>query len=197
MTRIAVFASGSGSNAEKIIRYFQQHPAIRVCWVLTNNPNAGVIGRAKALDVPCHLFDRRQFRETTAVVEFLKSEKIDLVVLAGFLWLVPANLINAFHGRIINIHPALLPQFGGKGFYCEHVHRAVIESGQPISGITVHAVNEQFDSGDILFQAACHVDRSDNADQLAHKIHALEHRYFPVVIEKLIESGLPIPDSRA
>lgn len=197
MTRIAVFASGSGSNAEKIIRYFQQHPAIRVSWVLTNNPNAGVIGRAKALHVPCHLFDRRQFRETTAVVEFLKSEKIDLVVLAGFLWLVPANLINAFHGRIINIHPALLPQFGGKGFYGEHVHRAVIESGQPISGITVHAVNEQFDSGDILFQAACHVDRSDNADQLAHKIHALEHRYFPVVIEKLIESGLPIPDSRA
>jgi phosphoribosylglycinamide formyltransferase-1 len=195
MTRIAVFASGSGSNAERIIRHFSGHPDIQVVRVLTNNPQAGVIQRARDLGVPCRVFDRKQFINTGEVLQVLQAEQIDFVVLAGFLWLVPPDLIRAYRGRMVNIHPALLPHFGGKGFYGEHVHRAVIASGQPLSGITIHAVNEHFDSGDILFQAGCHVDRLDAAESLADKIHALEHRYFPVIIEKLIGAGLPLPVS--
>lgn len=196
MIRIAVFASGSGSNAENIIRYFTGHASVRVEWVLTNNPQAGVISRAASLEIPCMTFDRKALRETGEVLDFLRSERIDFIVLAGFLWLVPATIIRAFSGRMVNIHPALLPHFGGKGFYGEHVHRAVIASGQPLSGITIHAVNEQFDSGDILFQAACHVGRQDTPDSLAEKIHRLEQRYFPVVIDKLIASGLPLAAAR-
>lgn len=154
---------------------------------LTNNPNAGVIGRSARLGIPCKIFNREAFYSEKTVINILREAKIDYLILAGFLWLVPPEIIQLYKGRIINIHPALLPDFGGKGFYGERVHETVINSGLPVSGITIHHVNERFDEGGILFQAACHVEKSDDAKSLAGKIHKLEYKYFPVVIEKLIK----------
>ncbi len=183
---LAIFASGSGTNAENIIRYFNSDKEIKISRIFTNNPSAGVINRAKRLNIPCTVFNRSDFYEEEKILELLAKESIDFIVLAGFLWLVPLPLIVSFKGRIINIHPALLPSFGGKGFYGEKVHRAVIASGLPISGITIHHVNEHFDEGEIVFQAACHVSQSDDEVTLAAKIHDLEHAYFPPVLEKII-----------
>ncbi len=185
--KIAVFASGSGSNAENLVRYFHSSTKAKVECILTNNSKAGVIERAAQLDVPCTIFSRKDFFESNDVLIFLQEKKIDLVVLAGFLLLVPQNLLRAFEKKIINIHPALLPGFGGKGFYGANVHKAVIESGNLLSGITIHYVDEKFDAGEIIFQAACYIEKNETAESLASKIHELEHRYFPVVVEKILD----------
>ena len=184
--RIAIFASGSGTNAENIIRYFGQGKPARVALILTNNKNAYVIDRANKFGVPCKVFNRNTFYHTEEILDFLKEQAIDLVVLAGFLWLVPENLIRSFPGRIINIHPALLPKYGGKGMYGHMVHDAVIKSGDPESGITIHYVNESYDSGAIIFQARCAILPGYTADDLAEKVHELEYKYYPEVIEKVL-----------
>ena len=158
--KIAVFASGSGTNAENLIRYFSNSGRAKVELVLCNNPVAGIIERARNLGVPSVVFNRKDFYESTMVLNQLLEKKIDLVVLAGFLWLIPWNIIATFEKKIINIHPALLPGFGGKGFYGMKVHQAIIDSKSLLSGITIHYVNEKFDEGEIIFQAASHAQRA-------------------------------------
>jgi phosphoribosylglycinamide formyltransferase-1 len=189
MKRIAIFASGSGTNAEKIARHFENSEAARVTLILCNNPKAGVLNRAQNLGIPVFLFNKYELEKELRVLTVLKDQKIDLVVLAGFLLKVPDYLIKSYPNRIVNIHPALLPKFGGKGMYGQHVHEAVIAAGETHSGITVHYVNEHYDEGTILFQASCSVDEKDNADSLAKKIHQLEHQHFPLVIQSLLENG--------
>jgi len=183
---IAVFASGSGTNAENIIRYFEDNETIRVSCVLTNNPDAMVIQRAMKLGVPVKIIDRTSFYSTNRIVEFLMSKKIDLIVLAGFLWLVPPNLLNQFSGRVINIHPALLPKYGGKGMYGPKVHVAVSESGDTQSGITIHFVNEIYDAGNSIFQARCTIKPHEEPDSIAEKVHELEYTHYPKVITQVI-----------
>ncbi len=184
--KIAVFASGAGTNAENLIRYFSLSEKAKVELILTNNSSAGIIARAKALNTPCVVFSRKELHETDNVLNLLLEKKIDFIVLAGFLLLVPEKVIRAYEKKIVNIHPALLPAH--KGLYGNHVHQAVIDSGSLISGITIHYVNERFDEGEIIFQAACHVHKEDTAGMLAAKIHALEYSYFPVVVEKAIRN---------
>ena len=187
MIRIAVFASGSGTNAEKVIQHFNNNQNAGVVLVLTNNSGAGVIERARRLNIPTKIFTKSELYDGS-VRNILSENKIDFIVLAGFLLLIPENIINEFHKKIINIHPALLPAHGGKGFYGDNVHQAVISSGAIMSGITIHHVNDKFDDGEIIFQAACHIDKSETPESLAKKIHALEYSYFPVVIEKVIKT---------
>jgi phosphoribosylglycinamide formyltransferase 1 len=184
--QIAIFASGSGSNTQRIIEYFQHHPTIRVTTVLSNNPNAGVLERAKRLEVPSLVFTRKEFYESDAVLQHLRNADISFIVLAGFLWLMPSNLVDAFPDRIVNIHPALLPKFGGKGMYGRHVHEAVVEAGEKESGISIHLVNKHYDEGSILFQASCPLTPADTPEKVAHKVLELEHRHFPKVIEQVI-----------
>jgi phosphoribosylglycinamide formyltransferase-1 len=186
MKKIAIFASGSGTNAENIIRYFSTGNIAKVALVLSNRREAYVLQRAKALKVKTAFFDRNDFCASGSVNELLLREDISLIVLAGFLWLVPEQILNSFKGRIINIHPALLPAYGGKGMYGERVHRAVIENGETESGITIHHVNSRYDEGDIIFQARCSVDPCDTPETLAAKVHALEYEHYPPVIEQLI-----------
>ncbi len=186
--RIAVFASGSGSNAENISRFFNQHPTIKVSLFLTNKPDAPVIDRAEKLGIPCYIFNREQFYNTETVIEELRKYCIDFVVLAGFLWLIPSNLLRSFPKRIINIHPALLPKYGGKGMYGAKVHETVIANKEKESGITIHFVNEEYDAGDIIFQAKCEIDTNDTPESVAGKVHELEYKHFPEIIEKVVES---------
>jgi phosphoribosylglycinamide formyltransferase 1 len=185
MSKIAVFASGSGTNAENIFRYFSSSKSAEVTLILTENPKAFVIDRAKKLGVPCHIFTVEELKKGL-VTRLLKDNKIDLVVLAGFLRLIPEDLINAFPNRILNIHPALLPKFGGKGMYGMRVHKAVVDSGESETGITIHLVNEEYDSGDILFQARCPILPCDEPETVAERVHALEYQYYPEVIKKFI-----------
>ena len=187
MKNISILASGTGTNAENIIRFFSNDKKAKVTLVLSNRPQAKVLERAAALGVDAFFFDRPQFYETGEVLMMLRRRETDLVVLAGFLWLVPGDLIEAFRGRIINIHPALLPRFGGKGMYGDRVHRAVLDAGCTESGITIHYVNEHYDAGDIIFQATCPVLPGDDADSLAERVHALEYEHYPRVIERLVE----------
>ena len=184
--RIAIFASGSGSNAENIYDYFKSNDKVEISLILTNNSTAKVIERASRLVIPCEIFDRETFYKTTIIVDLLKNKNIDLIVLAGFLWLIPEQLVKAFPDKIINIHPALLPKYGGKGMYGDKVHETVVGNGEKESGITIHFVNEKYDEGNIIFQAKCEVLPTDNASDLAQKIHALEYQHFPVVIERLL-----------
>lgn len=188
--RIAIFASGSGSNAQRIAEYFSGTGLLEISAVYCNNPGAYVLERAKLLDIPSVLFSRNDFYHTTLVLDDLKSRKIDWIILAGFLWLIPGSILKAFPQRIINIHPALLPSYGGKGMYGMKVHEAVIASGDKQSGITIHHVNELYDDGDIIFQATCQIHPGDTPGMLAAKIHELEYEYFPVVIEKLVAGGV-------
>lgn len=183
MKKIAIFASGSGSNAENIINYFKGSDSVEVTLILTNNASAGVIERGKRLDVPVVVFSRNNFSKSDTVIRLLKNNETDWVILAGFLWLIPENLIRAFRGRIINIHPALLPKYGGKGMWGHHVHEAVVRNRESESGITIHHVNEHYDEGEIIFQATCPVTQEDTADSVAQKVHELEYRHFPAVIE--------------
>lgn len=184
--KIAIFASGSGSNAENIFNYFKANNDIEVSLILTNNPNAGVIERAKRLAIPYVVFDKHSFKNTNDIVKLLEKNAIDLVVLAGFLWLIPENLITAYPNKIINIHPALLPKFGGKGMYGDNVHKAVVENKETESGITIHFVNQRYDEGKIIYQAKCDVLPTDNYEDVAAKIHELEYEYFPKKIEEVL-----------
>lgn len=183
MIQLVIFASGSGSNAENIIRYFDGHRHIAVNGVLTNNPEAGVIQRAKKFGVEVVVFSKREFQQDT----FLnKVQDADFVILAGFLLLVPEYLVNMYYGRILNIHPALLPKFGGKGMYGIKVHEAVIKSGERESGITIHEVNAEYDKGSIVAQFKCPVHPNDTPEMLAQRIHELEYEHFPKTIEAFI-----------
>lgn len=188
MLKIAIFASGSGSNAERIIEYFESDNEVEITLILTNNPQAGVIERGRRLGVPVVIFDKKTFSGSEKIVDILKAQGIDWVILAGFLWLVPARLIRAFEGRIINIHPALLPKYGGKGMWGAYVHEAVINNKEKESGITIHYVNEHYDEGKVIFQTSCSIDETDSAEELAQKIHLLEYEHFPRVIEEVIKA---------
>ncbi len=184
--RIAIFASGAGSNARKIMEHLAHHAALEVVLVVCNKPGAGVIQIAGEKGVPVLMIEREHFLRGNAYVSELKLRHVvDFIVLAGFLWKVPAKLVEAYPGRIINIHPALLPKYGGKGMYGHHVHEAVIAAKEQESGITIHFVNEQYDEGAIIFQAKCPITESDTPETLANKIHALEHEHFPKVVEEL------------
>lgn len=185
MKNLAIFASGSGSNAERIVDYFQNSATANVKLFLTNNPQAGVIERAKRLNIPIRVFDRQEFRSET-IVDLLKENEIDWVILAGFLWLIPKVLVEAFPNKIVNIHPALLPKFGGKGMYGHFVHEAVVANKETESGITIHLVNEHYDEGLIIFQASFPVTPTDTAQDVARKVQVLEHEHFPKIIEQLI-----------
>jgi len=186
MKNIAIFASGSGTNAENIISYFSTRNTAKVALVLSNKHDAFVLKRAAKHNIKSVFFDRADFYHSDRVLGLLKSERIDFIVLAGFLWLVPVNLLQNYKGRIINIHPALLPSYGGKGMYGIRVHEAVIENHEKESGITVHYVNENYDEGNIIFQTRCNVEPDDTPDSLATKIHALEYQYFPRIIEDTV-----------
>ncbi len=190
MRNIAIFASGSGTNAENLINYFSNRNTAKVTLILSNKREAFVLKRAAALKVRSVFFDRKELYVTEKVLRYLLLYKIDFVVLAGFLWLIPGNILNLYQGRIINIHPALLPRYGGKGMYGPRVHEEVIKNRDPESGITIHYVNEYYDEGDIIFQARCRVDPADTVDSLAEKVHALEYDHFPEIVEELV-SKLP------
>ena len=181
--KIAVFASGSGTNAEQLIEHFQSVSEMTVSQVYCNKPDAFVLERAKNLDVPSLVFSRSEFKSE----EFLAQlGSVDYIILAGFLWKIPEYLIQAFPDKIINIHPALLPSYGGKGMYGSHVHESVIANEEKQSGITIHLVNENYDEGRTLFQASCDISPEDTPDSLAQKIHQLEHKYFPQIVEDYI-----------
>lgn len=187
---IAIFASGSGTNAEAIANYFKNSAAIKVRLILSNKPDAFVLTRAKHLGIPTRVFTREQFRETGEVIHWLEEAGITHIVLAGFLWLVPEAFIKKFPDRIINIHPALLPKYGGKGMFGANVHEAVKQSGDRETGITIHLVNEKYDEGRTLLQAKCPVEKNDSPEQIAAKVHVLEYEHYPKVIEQWILEGL-------
>lgn len=190
MARLILFASGSGTNVENIIRYFKNHPDIEIVSVCCNNPLAYVIQRAKNHQIPVFIFNRADFYESDRVLQYLRSSEADWIILAGFLWLLPENIVRAFEKRIVNIHPALLPAYGGKGMYGMRVHKAVIDAGEKESGITIHYVNTEYDKGDIIFQAKCQIVPGETPETLAAKVHSLEYEFYPKIIEKLIKTGL-------
>lgn len=185
--RIAIFASGSGSNAQKIMELFKHSPEVEIALVLTNNPDAYVLQRADNFEIPSHIFDRKEFYQTESVIGLLKNLDIDLVVLAGFLWLIPQNLIAEYPGRIINIHPAILPKFGGKGMYGDHVHKAVLAAGETEGGITIHYVNENYDEGEYIYQAKYKIDKDDNLEMVKFKGQQLEHQHYPRIVESILK----------
>ncbi|NEU65794.1 phosphoribosylglycinamide formyltransferase [Spirosoma agri] len=188
MKRIAIFASGSGSNAEQIASYFADSTDVDVSLIVSNNAKAGVIDRARRLHIPVLLFDRKTFYETDRITQLLQKQAIDLIVLAGFMWLMPGDLVRAFPDRIINIHPALLPKFGGKGMYGHFVHEAVVAAGETESGITIHYVNERYDEGQIIFQASCPVVATDTPEDVARKIQVLEHMHYPRIVADVLKN---------
>jgi phosphoribosylglycinamide formyltransferase-1 len=191
MRNIAIFASGSGTNAENIIKYFSNKNSAKVSLVLSNKRQAMVLKRAETHNIRTVFFEHKEFYVTGKVLRYLALYKIDFIVLAGFLWLVPENIIEHFPGRIINIHPALLPSYGGKGMFGDTVHKTVIGNRDKESGITIHYVNKLYDKGDIIFQARCKVDPSDTHELLAEKVHALEYLHYPKIIEELV---MKLPD---
>jgi phosphoribosylglycinamide formyltransferase 1 len=184
--RIAIFASGSGSNAQKIMEHFKRSSEAEVVLILTNNPQAYVLQRADNFEIPSHIFTRDEFYQTDEVIKLLKNLQVDLIVLAGFLWLVPPALLKAFPNKIINLHPALLPKYGGKGMYGDYVHKAVLAAGDEESGITIHFVNEKFDEGEILHQSRFKIEPGDTLEVIKFKGQQLEHHHFPRVIENLL-----------
>lgn len=188
--RIAIFASGGGSNAEQIIRHFKENEEIEVSLILSNRKSAFVLERAKNHNIPGITFSKSELNQTTKILEILNTYKIDFIVLAGFLLLLPRDLIKAYPDRIVNIHPALLPAYGGKGMYGKHVHQAVFDNYEKESGITIHLVNENYDEGKQLFQKSVALDSTDTPSEIAKKVLALEHQYFPMVIEREIEKYL-------
>lgn len=188
MKKIALFASGSGTNVENIATFFRPDKTIQISRIYCNNPTAFVLERAKKLDIPAMIFSKDDFYSSARVLKQLKNDQTDLIVLAGFLWLIPKNILENYHQKIINIHPALLPKYGGKGMYGSHVHEAVIASGDRKSGISIHYVNEKYDDGAIIFQASCDIEKNETPETLASKIHKLEHEHFPRVIKTIISS---------
>jgi len=192
MKNVAIFASGTGSNAKKIIEHFQNSPIARVTLIVCNKPGAGVLEIAKTHGIPSLIIEKERFFSGDAYLPLLQEWQIDFIVLAGFLWKVPAALVTAFPQKIINIHPALLPKYGGKGMYGSKVHEAVIKASEKVSGISIHYVNEIYDDGTTILQVTCPVDENETAETLAAKIHVLEHSHYPQVIENLIKQ----PDSK-
>ncbi|WP_299435701.1 phosphoribosylglycinamide formyltransferase [uncultured Aquimarina sp.] len=186
MKRIIIFASGSGSNAENIIKYFQERKNAEITHVFSNNLRAKVLKRAHDLNVKALHFDKQSFYDTNEVLNILMDAQPDIIVLAGFLWIFPKKIIDAFPNKVINIHPALLPKYGGKGMYGHHVHEAVVRNKEKESGITIHYVNEHYDEGAIVFQAKTPVAPNYSAEDVAKAIHTLEYKHFPVVIEKVL-----------
>lgn len=191
MRNIALLASGTGTNAENIINYFSNRNTAKVSLVMSNNRHALALKRAEAHNIRTVFFERKEFYVTGKVLRYLALYKIDFIVLAGFIWLVPENIIEQYPGRIINIHPALLPLYGGKGMYGDAVHKAVIGNHDKKSGISIHYVNKLYDNGDIIFQEKCKVDPSDTPDSLAVKVHALEYEHYPKIIEDMV---VKLPD---
>lgn len=181
---IAIFASGAGSNAQKIIDHFRGHPGVRIVLIVCNKPGAGVLNIAVKEGIPTLIIERQRFFQGDAYLPEMEDARIDLIVLAGFLWQIPAALVQRFRGRIMNIHPALLPEFGGKGMYGHYVHEAVLAAGRKESGISIHLVDEIYDNGKILFQATCPVHADDTVESLTKRIHELEHAHFANVIEQ-------------
>lgn len=184
--RIAIFASGSGSNAQKILEHFKRSTVAEVVLILSNNPQSYVLQRADNFEIPSHAFTRHEFFETDSVVKLLKNLQVDLIVLAGFLWLVPQSLLKAFPNRIINIHPSLLPKYGGKGMYGDKVHQAVLDNHEEESGITIHFVNEHFDEGEVIHQFKFKIEPADTLEVVKFKGQQLEHHNYPRVIEGLL-----------
>ena len=189
MKNIAIFASGSGTNAENIIRYFANSENVKVALVLSNNRNVGVHRRVNNLGVPSFVFSRDEFTAGTPILEKLAEFEVCFIVLAGFMNKISDVILQAFPGKIVNIHPALLPKYGGKGMYGMHVHEAVVKAGEKESGITIHYVNECYDEGAIIFQASCPVSPSDSPEEVARKVHALEYAHYPEVIEEVLLAG--------
>jgi len=185
--RIAIFASGSGSNAQKLMEHFKRSNEIEISLVLTNNADAYVLQRADNFEIPTHIFDKNEFYKTDEVIDLLKNLEIDFIVLAGFLWLIPKNLIHAYPGRIVNIHPAILPKFGGKGMYGDHVHNAVMAAGETEGGITIHYVNENYDEGEYIYQARYRIDKNDNLEMVKFKGQQLEHQHYPRIVETIVK----------
>lgn len=188
MKNIIIFASGSGSNAENIAQYFKDSITIKVVAVFTNNASAGVINRMEKFNIPCIIFKREEYKNETLFLNKINTFEPDLIVLAGFLWLVPEYLVNTFPNNIINIHPALLPKFGGKGMYGMHVHQAVNQAKETETGITIHYVNNRFDEGKTIFNAKTSLTENDTPESIATKIHELEMAHFPRVIEKVLSN---------
>ncbi|MBL7797228.1 MAG: phosphoribosylglycinamide formyltransferase [Saprospiraceae bacterium] len=189
MHHIAIFASGTGSNALKIMEYFAQNDRIRVALVVSNKPDAGVLEIARTHQIPTHIVGRKSFYETEELLGVLEQHQVDFIALAGFLWLIPPYLVQAYPRKMVNIHPALLPKYGGKGMFGKHVHEAVKAAGEQETGITIHYVNEHYDEGDIVFQATCSVKQDDTPDTIAHHVQKLEHRYFPEIIERILSNS--------
>ncbi len=185
---IAIFASGEGTNAQTIIDYFKLSNQVKIALVVSNKSTANVLNRAKNNNIATLIIDKHSFAETNEVIDVLKNAKIDLIVLAGFLWMIPESLIKAFPNKIVNIHPALLPKFGGKGMYGMNVHKAVIEAKEKESGISIHFVNEKYDEGKIIAQYKCEVEENATAEDLANKIHLLEYNHFPKAIDELLSN---------
>ncbi len=186
--RLAIFASGSGTNAENLVRFFENNEHIEVSLIVCNHPEAGVIERARNLNVKLKLIDKQELNSVEFVNYLKNQEKIDFIVLAGFLWLIPSLLVQSFPERIVNIHPALLPKYGGKGMYGMNVHRKILEEGEKVTGISIHYVNDRYDEGNIIFQATCKVHPNDRPEDIAARVHELEYRHFPEQIQKLVES---------
>lgn len=190
MKNIAIFASGSGTNAQNIVEYFINNKEINISLILSNNKNAFVLKRAEKLNIPFQAFDKSDFYKSSNVLDLLKDYSIDFIVLAGFLWLIPSKLIKEYSCKIVNIHPALLPKYGGKGMYGMKVHEAVKASGEIESGISIHYVNEKYDEGEIIFQATINVLVNDTPESIAQKIHKLEYKHFPEIIENCVNDKL-------
>lgn len=186
--RLAIFGSGNGTNAQQITEYFAGRPDVEVSCIIYNKRDAYIAERAKNLEIEARYFCRADFYESDKVLGYLRQKNIDWVILAGFLWLVPENMLLAYPNRIINIHPALLPKYGGKGMYGHHVHEAVVAAHESETGITIHIVDNHYDQGTTLFQARCAVAPTDTADDVAAKIHLLEKEYFPRVIDETIHT---------
>ncbi|MEE1885118.1 phosphoribosylglycinamide formyltransferase [Pedobacter flavus] len=184
---IAIFASGSGSNAQKLMEHFKRNNEAEISLVLTNNPEAFVLQRADSFEIPTHIFDKHEFYETDEIIDLLKNLDIDLIVLAGFLWLIPEKLINEYPNKIINIHPSLLPAYGGKGMYGDKVHKAVMLAGEKEGGITIHYVNNKFDEGEHIYQAKYRIEETDTLEMIKFKGQQLEHLHFPRIVENIIK----------
>lgn len=193
MIRIAVLASGNGSNAEQLVKNFKQTAGICVSLIVTNKADAFVLKRAARLDVPALYLSKELLRDPAYIIKLFRKHQIDFIILAGWLKLIPKDLIHHFPKKIINIHPALLPKYGGKGMYGSHVHKAVIKAGEKESGISIHYVNEQYDEGQIIAQYTCAISETDTPDSLAEKIHQLEYAHYPEVCESVIRKTFNLP----
>jgi phosphoribosylglycinamide formyltransferase-1 len=191
-SNLAIFSSGSGTNAEEIMKYFNEHPTVRVKMLLSNNPQAYALERAKKFNVPARVFSKEQFRETNEVVDWLHEAGITHVILAGFMWLIPSRLIKAFPNSMVNIHPALLPKYGGKGMYGMKVHEAIKAAGERETGISIHLVNDNYDEGEVLAQKKVDIAPTDTPEDIANKVHQLEYMHYPAVIEAWLQGNKAI-----